>query len=351
MIWIDFWPYDLVVKGSIDFESEITDHAIEDGGQVNDHVTRKPISIKLETIVSDTPIGEVAFHESRQVPELTEAERVDLVNTFGDANFDNLPLPSAEAYERLEAIWKESRAVTVEIPFATRTGKPGKRTFKNMEIEKLSVPLDPKHDGGGWFEVTLKQLTIVQNKRVTIKTAVPRGQPKRTKKATVGEAYRVDNVVTWQMGFPAGSALTPVAPWAVVEIEVTDKTVGNRRDQRTRYFYSGESSTGDNSRAPIPPNYGFKTSGQLPPTAVEAFRLDFGRDVIANKEKWRKAAQETGSDGATYNPRGPGKAGEGGMPAGYEPGRFTPPKEGYPKLGPTGGNMPDVVNERRGEIK
>lgn len=348
MIWIDFWPHDLIVKGSIDFESEITDHPIEDGGQVNDHVTRKPISIKLETIVSDTPIGEVALHESRQVPELTETERVDLVNTFGSSDFNNLPLPSAEAYERLEAIWKEGRAVTVEIPFATRTGKPGKRVFKDMEIEKLSVPLDPKHDGGCWFEVTLKQLTIVQNKRVTVKTAVPRGQPKRVKKATVGEGYRVDNVVTWPMAFPPGAALLPNYPYAVVEISEPDKT-----NRRTRYFFGGESSSGQ-GRIEIPVRYlgpSPQAGAQLPQIALDAFVKDMQREIANKKDAWRKNATETGSDGASYNPRGPGKAGEGGMPQGYEPGRFTPPKEGYPKLGPTGENTPDIANERRGEVK
>ena len=77
MILIDSWPYDLLVSGEISLSSEMTDNPVESGGTTGDHINLLPVEFTAECIVSDTPVGEIASHESRRVEIPHRGERVD----------------------------------------------------------------------------------------------------------------------------------------------------------------------------------------------------------------------------------------------------------------------------------
>ncbi len=209
MIFIDSWPYDLMVSGELKFSSNITTHPMEEGADTTDHIKNKPMEFTLECIVSDTPIGAIAQHESRRVDEISEA-------VFGS---DQVPLPSAEAYDRLLAIHTSCRPVTIEIPVASRSPKkPNKRTFFNMGLEELSEPLGPDSDGGLIFSATFRECVLIKNQKTTVRTATPAGK-RQSRKAVIGQKLYVDKRILWRMGHPPGSPLVVNYEWLIINVD------------------------------------------------------------------------------------------------------------------------------------
>lgn len=207
---IDSWPYDLLISGNLQLDSDVTDEPVESGPNVSDHIRPLPAELTLESLVSDTPIGEIANHESRRIDDVSAA-------VFGE---DQIPLPSDEAYRRLTAIRDEKRIVIVEIPVATRAGKPGKRTFVDMTITGLSIPLGPEHDGGLRFSVTLKNIKIVKNKRTTIKASVTAPTKGADNKGLSLDKVINGSDVLWRKGSPPGRSPATDPPGKIVGTEV-----------------------------------------------------------------------------------------------------------------------------------
>ncbi len=303
MILIDSWPYDLMVTGEITLDTEITKFPIEQGADLTDHLRPLPPTINLEAVVSDTPIGDIANHPSRRVDEVTEA-------VFGS---DMVPLPSAEAYDRLVAIHDESRLVTIEIPVASRTGKPGKRTFHNMGLAHLSVPLE--FSGGLKFTATWERVNIAVNKRVTVRTATPSGKPKTKVRAVVGQEYSMVLEILWNMGTPPGSALvqatgtTPGSPYAVV------RRVWGPYPNRVKLgvVYTGLSS----------PTIHVENGQYLTKVQEAAFELDLARDERQKTEAQQKefSSHFTGpSEAEAEHTKNPSN-----LPPGLDLSRFTKP--------------------------
>lgn len=275
MLLIDSWPYDLLVQGELTFEAEITKHPIEDGSTTTDHRIIQPMVFTLQCIVSDTPLEPVASHESRRVDEVTAA-------VFGS---DQTPLPSDEAYNRLLEIHETSKLVIIEIPVASRTAKPGKRTFANMWLTNLSMPMDSSTNGGLFFSATFEQVVIARNNRVTVRTATPAGRPGSKTRATVGQAFRVDREIIWRQGKPPGAALPPDPPgksghpWAMIAVTFT----GGKSSNKNVYRYAGEAS--DGVTAPLP-RYPVTTGKVLAGAEFSDFLSDMSRDI-----KSREAAE------------------------------------------------------------
>lgn len=325
---IDSWPYDLMVSGELSFENEITDAPLEQGSDVNDAIIKKPIEFNLEAIVSDSPLEPIASHPSRKIDEVSEA-------VFGS---DQIPLPSAEAYDRLLAIRDDKKLVTIEIPFATRDGKPGKRTFVNMGITRLSIPLTADTTGGLTFSASWKQVNMFQNRKVTVRTATPSGKGKDTGKATVGHPYQVDQRVLWRQGRPAGAALNPNYDWAVVNVSWSDGRGGP--SAKAQYHYSSEHSPGVNHTA----------NDVLSPEDLHRYITDLARDQAEKKQDALHAPQrQRDADAAAARARqGPSKDPTGKfLPDGVDLSRFQKPDAGptLPNTNPT--NTPQGVDLNR----
>lgn len=301
MILIDSYPYDLMVSGELKFTAEITDDPVESGGSISDNVRPLPVTFTLEAIVSDSPIGDVANHESRRVDEVSEA-------VFGS---DMTPLPSADAYDRLLEIHTTSKLVTIEIPVASRSGKPGKRTFLNMALEDLSVPMDAENSGGLSFSATWKQVKLVDNKKITVRVTAPAARPRAQAKAAVGQAYRVDQRVLWVQGHPAGAPVNDKSPWCVVEVTWSDGKGGP--GAKATYRFSGEASPDiqDDCEAGV----------ELLSFERTDFFLDLGRAQAAKTQ-----AQITERRKAFLETPPPNLAGaQGNLPPGVDLSRFGKP--------------------------
>lgn len=158
MIWIDGFPFDLAVRQTSSFPGEVTEHPVDADADVSDHIRLKSTELTLECVLSNTPTGEIATHESRR----------------------DVPLAAEAAFEKLIEIRGRRRPVTVETP---------RRTYLNMGFTGLERNEDVEASGGVLFTVSLQQLTFLQNKRVTVraapiaknKTNIGPKQPKKSK--------------------------------------------------------------------------------------------------------------------------------------------------------------------------
>lgn len=112
--------------------SDVTDHPVEGGGTIQDHVVLSPRMLKISGFVTDTPL--VA---------------------------SGLPLGSlrtSAAFAMLEQLW------LARIPFIVITQL---RVYPSMVIDRLSVPRNSR-EGSVRFECTFKEITTVSSQNTTI---------------------------------------------------------------------------------------------------------------------------------------------------------------------------------------
>ena len=141
---------DAVVTETHGAEVEITDFPIETGSTITDHVRRKPLTLAMTVVLSD----------------LTDA--------------GPLPGRSIDLVNQLYLMQSDAKVLSVYTPA---------RTYDSMLIQSIGVPRDSKSGCGLTLNVSLKQISLVQNrqtKRVNSRTA--RAQPK----AKVGKTNPVN---------------------------------------------------------------------------------------------------------------------------------------------------------------
>lgn len=118
------------------FEAEIVEHEIENGGSITDHIINRPRRLSLNCIMSDTPIR--VFSEVRGAAELIE-----------DPERKNKR--SARAYKQLKELYENRTLLNVVTGF---------EVYKNMIIERVSIPRNAENFGSLEFSLELKQISF-----------------------------------------------------------------------------------------------------------------------------------------------------------------------------------------------
>ena len=152
-VFIDGYEIDVTLSEEHFFDNEVTEHPVERGADVTDHVRARPVRITLEGLVSDTPIGDLAIRRKE----------------FTLINGEAFALPSDESFARLLAIRDAREPVTIETSL---------RSFDDMMLESLTVPRTPQNGDALRFRATFVQVQFVTNDRTTIRVAVPRAAKK-----------------------------------------------------------------------------------------------------------------------------------------------------------------------------
>lgn len=148
VVKIDGFPIDASMSEDHAFNSEISTHPVETGTDITDHVRNLPITINLECVVSDTPIGEFVNFRS---PGST---------------------PSADAYGFLKSVRDARQPVTIETSL---------EVFDNMVLTTLSIPRTAETGDAIQFTCSFTEVQVVTNNRTTIPTAAPRHQRKQNR--------------------------------------------------------------------------------------------------------------------------------------------------------------------------
>lgn len=152
MVTIDGYEIDAVPSEDHSFASEVTSHPVEEGADITDHVRAQPITVSLDCVVSDTPVGEMATRR-------------------GDVDADGVPMarPSSVAFERLVAIRDARQPVVVETAL---------HVYRDMVLQSLSVPRAVGNGDALRFRATFVQVKLVKNERTFVQVATPRAAKK-----------------------------------------------------------------------------------------------------------------------------------------------------------------------------
>lgn len=157
---IDGYEIDVAESEEHTFENDVTEHPVESGADITDHVRARAIVVTVEGIVSDTPLEALA----RRRNELVE---------IGGETFAK---PSEEAFARLLEINDSREPITIETSL---------KTYSDMVLQSLSAPRNAGTGEALRFSATFKQVRLVTSERTTVLVSVPRGK----KKINRGQAF------------------------------------------------------------------------------------------------------------------------------------------------------------------
>lgn len=162
---IDTLEIDVVLSESHSADADATDHPVEQGVNITDHVRVKPETLTIEGLISNTPIPTAARAEKEQI--------------WGD------PGPAETARDTLTRLKNNGDLLTVITKL---------RTYTNMVITSLSFPRDSKTGNALKFSVTLKNVVVVRSETVKVNTTYKKKkdlgnqQPKKADEKTRGKS-------------------------------------------------------------------------------------------------------------------------------------------------------------------
>lgn len=151
VILIDGFPIDLSISETHLHESEVTEDPIESGSIVSDHILNQPIEVRIEGVVSDTPIGDMEL--------------------LRDLDGGSDSTPSQQALAHFLAIRERRREIEIvtELKF-----------YPSMALTSLEIERSRETTGGLFFSMTFREMIITQNVRAATRVAVPRAKLKTT---------------------------------------------------------------------------------------------------------------------------------------------------------------------------
>ncbi len=137
--------WDCTLNESHSLKNDITDHAVEEGGNVSDHIRTRPLGLTMDVVVSDTP----------------------LASQDGTVIAGNAPGRARAVYSRLEQL-AAGQVFTVMTAI---------KVYESMSLESMDIPRNAQTGESLRFSLTFKQIRIVRTKVVSLpKTKTPRAK-------------------------------------------------------------------------------------------------------------------------------------------------------------------------------
>src|SRR5215469_8257121 len=182
---IDTLELDAAIAEMHSASNEITDHPVEDGADITDHVRVKPDTVTIEGIISNTPViaGSARFEGGL---ETSEENGVLVVSGVGADSLDEARADSA--YQQLLKI-KEDRLPVVIITEL--------RQYDRMVLERLNVPRDARVGSALRFSATFREIRTVASQRVQITLPKARAKVRGGKKTGTPAPPAVENRVSF----------------------------------------------------------------------------------------------------------------------------------------------------------
>lgn len=145
--------------------NEVTDHPVEEGTNIVDHVRSKPDELRIEGLIVNTPFS--ATSEARPVT-------IGNVTFLSKSQADKTR--AGQAYKDL--IDAKENATLLKVVTSLRT-------YEDMVIERLEVPRDARNGNALKFTATLKHVrtAVLQTAKVIPSTKISKGKvaPKTAK--------------------------------------------------------------------------------------------------------------------------------------------------------------------------
>lgn len=148
---------DAAITETAQFDTEVSEHPVENGASIVDHVRPKPVVVRIDGIVSDTP------STPAQVARAGGVLGVSLDGPQNAAGYADAALAF------LLDLRENPRLVTIDTK---------RRTYDDMALTSLTVPEDVKTGDALHFTATFRQVRQVTVRRVALVTATPQTKPK-----------------------------------------------------------------------------------------------------------------------------------------------------------------------------
>jgi hypothetical protein len=171
---LDLLMVDGTLQETIVRQAEVTDHPVEvtstDVSSVSDHVRLRPIELKLEGVISDTPVRQSEIVAALQaIPPAFGLNfgvagsaavgfaggALGLANQSQSPLFSGVMTRSQQAYETLRDIFSKHQLVTLVTV---------RDSFDSMMMTDFVVPRDIQNAGGLRFSANFKQVITTQAK-------------------------------------------------------------------------------------------------------------------------------------------------------------------------------------------
>lgn len=146
MIYLGTIAIDAAITETHSFSGEITQFPVESGATIIDHKRINPITLSLECVVSDAPLGPI-----KQIRDNETAGQ----------------LPSVFVLAQLEELHKSAQ------PFDVTTSL---RVYKNMQFTSIEVTREATSGKALAFTASLQQFDIVTVQRIQVLNARKGGQ-------------------------------------------------------------------------------------------------------------------------------------------------------------------------------
>ncbi|SHL04712.1 phage baseplate protein [Fibrobacter sp. UWH4] len=158
-------PFDLLVDESHELEFDISDHAVENGSTISDHVSERLRTVSVTGMFTNHPIGSAQAY----VDDKGEiVEEPDIINVEGQQAVTNT---SRERLEKLKEIAR--RRNTVRLVTALEV-------YERMVIESVSFDRGPDDGESVKFTMKLREVRTARTQTKTVEaTWNPPAPPKQ----------------------------------------------------------------------------------------------------------------------------------------------------------------------------
>lgn len=155
---VDTIDIDSCLEENHTLANTVTDHPVEEGVNITDHVRPNPDTVQLRCFVSNTPLS------TEQRARAIRAGDVDFRTTAETGTeIGATDGRGANAYARLKKLRNEGSFIEVVTTLCTY----GTTANEGMVIENLGIPRSKENYDGLEFVLQLKQIKIVRNRRTT----------------------------------------------------------------------------------------------------------------------------------------------------------------------------------------
>lgn len=181
-------------------QAEVTEHPVEQGSDISDHVRPKPVELKIEGVVSDTPLDSALLGiATRSLPPLGLAAQAasSITNLLAKSSF------ARGAFDTLRKLRDAGQPLTIFTPY---------RTYTSMVMTDLQVIRDTQGGEGMHFTAAFKQVLTVQSATVQVQLPQSAQGPldMGTQSTTPAPGKVTKNISVLYQGFNGGTSNGPL---------------------------------------------------------------------------------------------------------------------------------------------
>lgn len=151
----------------------VTDHEIEDGTNISDHIRLNPDKLIIQGLISDVPLSTIGLIFGTGISALTGGVKELIPGGFGTAAaqaaglglgslaglITGTPRDPSDAFKYLEELFNDRQKFTVVTKL---------KRYDSMVIENLDVPRNSTVGGGLEFTIAMKKIKIVKSATVLV---------------------------------------------------------------------------------------------------------------------------------------------------------------------------------------